>query len=45
VAPLARSGDASTTYVTNGDVAAFERNVRRWTGDTTGCVTGLVAAR
>ena len=35
-------GASRTTYVTNGDVAAFERNVRRWTGDATGTVTGLV---
>ncbi len=38
-------GTARTTYVTNGDVAAFERNVRRWTGDLTGRVTALVGAR
>jgi glutamate racemase len=31
----------TTLYVTNGDVTAFERNVRHWTGDTTGRVTGL----
>ena len=42
--PLA-GGNARTTYVTNGDVAAFERNVRRWTGDATGRVTGLVGVR
>jgi len=42
--PIA-AGTGRTTYVTNGDVATFERNVRRWTGDTTGRVTGLVTAR
>lgn len=36
-------GSGSTLYVTNGDVAAFERNVRHWTGDRTGGITGLVA--
>jgi glutamate racemase len=35
----------STRYVTNGDVAAFERNVRKWTGDATGRVMGLAASR
>jgi glutamate racemase len=39
--PLA-SGTARTTYVTNGDVAAFEANVRRWTGDANGRVTALI---
>jgi glutamate racemase len=39
--PLA-SGVARTTYVTNGDVAAFEANVRRWTGDPNGRVTALI---
>ena len=33
----------STRYVTNADPIAFEANVRRWTGDLTGVVTGLVA--
>ena len=37
-------GTSRTTYVTNGDVVAFEANVRRWTGDTTGHVTALVGA-
>jgi glutamate racemase len=32
-----------TTYVTNGDPVAFEANVRRWTGDAAGVVSGLVA--
>jgi glutamate racemase len=36
--------NAQTRYVTNGDVAAFERNVRKWTGDTTGTVSGLVTS-
>jgi len=36
-----RPGNATTLYVTNGDVALFERNVRHWTGDLTGIVTGL----
>jgi glutamate racemase len=35
----------STRYVTNGDVATFERNVRKWTGDATGRVMGLAASR
>jgi hypothetical protein len=36
---------ASTTlYVTNGDVTAFEGNVRHWTGDMRGRVTGLAAS-
>jgi glutamate racemase len=39
------AGDASTLYVTNGDVVAFERNVRHWTGDRTGRVMSLAAAR
>jgi glutamate racemase len=39
------AGASRTTYVTNGDVVAFEHNVRRWTGDTTGRVTALVGAR
>jgi glutamate racemase len=34
----------STTYVTNGDVAKFERNVRHWTNDRTGRVMGLAAS-
>jgi glutamate racemase len=35
----------STTYVTNGDVTKFERNVRHWTNDQTGRVMGLAATR
>ncbi len=42
VVPLARAGNGTTTYVTNGDVVAFERNVRRWTGDRRGPVTALI---
>jgi glutamate racemase len=38
-------GEGTTLYVTNGDAAVFERNVRKWTGDTTGRVTALAAAR
>ncbi len=38
------AGASRTTYVTNGDVGAFERNVRQWTGDTTGRITTLVGA-
>jgi hypothetical protein len=34
----------TTLYVTNGDVAAFERNLRHWTGDRTGRVTGLAGS-
>ena len=34
-------GTGTTLYVTNGDVNAFERNVRHWTGDRTGRVMGL----
>ncbi len=37
-------GRGETLYLTNGDVAAFERNVRRWTGDHAGRVTGLAAS-
>jgi glutamate racemase len=37
--------NGSTLYVTNGDVAAFERNVRKWTGDASGRVMGLAATR
>jgi glutamate racemase len=37
-------GTAATLYVTNGDVAAFERNVRRWTGDENGRVVGLASS-
>ena len=35
----------STLYVTNGDVAAFERNVRHWTRDETGRVIALMSSR
>jgi len=35
----APSGTGRTRYLTNADVAAFERNVRAWTGDPTGSVT------
>ncbi len=38
-------GRARTTYVTNGDVVAFEAAVRRWTGDAEGRVTAPVGAR
>ena len=38
------AGRSRTTYVTNGDVGAFEANVRRWTGDGTGRVKALVGA-
>lgn len=37
-------GTGTSLYVTNGDVGAFERNVRHWTGDTRGRVMGLAAA-
>ncbi len=37
-------GTSETTYYTNGDAAAFERAVRRWTGDTTGRVTALAVS-
>jgi glutamate racemase len=37
-------GTATTLYVTNGDVTAFEQNVRHWTGDTRGRVMGLAAS-
>jgi glutamate racemase len=36
-------GAGATLYVTNGDLTAFERNVRHWTGDRTGRVMGLAA--
>jgi len=38
------AGTGSTLYVTNGDLAAFERNVRHWTGDHTGRVTALATS-
>lgn len=41
--PLAH-GTGRTTYVTNGDVTAFETNVRRWTGDVEGRVTAPIGA-
>ena len=31
----------ATLYVTNGDVTAFERNIRLWTSDQTGRITSL----
>jgi len=34
-------GDGRTLYTTNGDVVAFERNVRLWTGDRDGRVSAL----
>ncbi len=37
------AASGSTTYVTNGDVAKFERNVRHWTNDHAGRVMGLAA--
>ncbi len=37
-------GTASTTYYTNGDAAAFEAAVRRWTGDATGRVAALAVS-
>jgi glutamate racemase len=37
-------GSGTTLYVTNGDAVAFERNVRKWTGDATGRVTALIPA-
>jgi len=36
-------GSATTTYSTNGDPVAFERGVRRWTGDASVRVTALIA--
>jgi glutamate racemase len=36
-------GRGRTTYVTNGDVALFERNVRAWTGDQVGVVSSTTA--
>ncbi len=36
-------GTSSTTFYTNGDPDAFERGVRRWTGDAGVRVTALVA--
>jgi glutamate racemase len=38
------SGNGTTLYVTNADPVAFEQNVRRWTGDTTGRVRSLTAS-
>jgi glutamate racemase len=34
-------GTARTRYLTNADVAAFERNIRAWTGDADGPVTAV----
>ena len=46
VTALALSPGGNTTlYVTNADVAPFEHNVRHWTGDRTGRVTGLATTR
>jgi glutamate racemase len=36
-------GASTTAYYTNGDPDAFERAVRRWTGDRIGRVAGLAA--
>lgn len=36
-------GGGTTAYYTNGDPVAFEAAVRRWTGDHTGRVAGLIA--
>ena len=37
-------GNGTTLYVTTADPVAFEQNVRRWTGDTTGRVRSVTAA-
>jgi hypothetical protein len=37
-------GTSATTYYTNGDAAAFESAVRRWTGDATGRVAALAVS-
>jgi glutamate racemase len=37
------SGNATTTYYTNGEPHAFEAAVRRWTGDRAGRVAALIA--
>ena len=37
-------GTSTTAYYTNGDAAAFEAAVRRWTGDTTGRVAALAVS-
>ncbi len=39
------AGDSTTTYYTNGDPAAFESAIRRWTNDRTGRVAALIATR
>jgi glutamate racemase len=40
------AGSGRTRYLTNGDAATFERNVREWTGDRTGVVVAAaVGAR
>ncbi len=36
-------GSGRTHYLTNADTAVFERNVRAWTGDATGRVSGVTA--
>ncbi|HEY0615284.1 MAG TPA: glutamate racemase [Candidatus Elarobacter sp.] len=36
-------GTSTTAYYTNGDAAAFERAVRRWTADPAGRVAALIA--
>jgi glutamate racemase len=37
------SGSAVTHYLTNGDLATFEANVRAWTGDRTGTFAAVAA--
>ncbi|HEY0381435.1 MAG TPA: aspartate/glutamate racemase family protein [Candidatus Elarobacter sp.] len=37
-------GTSATTYYTNGDAAAFEAAVRRWTGDAYGRVAALAVS-
>lgn len=39
------SGSSQTTYFTNADAVSFEKNVRRWTGDTSGTVRGFSVVR
>jgi glutamate racemase len=36
-------GKSETRYLTNGDLAAFEANIRKWTGDATGLVSSATA--
>jgi glutamate racemase len=38
------AGYGETRYLTNGDVAAFERNVREWTGDIVGTVASAAVS-